>query len=99
MIASCFMDLRGPRLPQDRIKGNQGRCRIQSFNRQSISAPDALIMGAHFASSALTKSAAVSGVLPGVGSIPAFSSADETAGSASDLLMAALSLSTIGFGV
>src|SRR6516162_5619174 len=66
---------------------------------QSIWAPDALIIGAHFASSALTSSLVASGVLPGVGSIPAFSSAEVTAGSASDLLMAVLSLSTIGFGV
>jgi len=57
------------------------------------------MMGAHFASSALMKSAVCSGVLPGVGSMPAFSRAEDTAGSASDLLIAALSLSTIVFGV
>ena len=57
------------------------------------------MIGAHFASSVLTKSAVVSGVEPGVGLMPAFSSADDHRGSASALLMAALSLSTIGLGV
>src|SRR5262249_46329749 len=69
------------------------------FVGYSICAPDALMMGDHFASSVLTNSAVVSGVLPGVGSMPAFSSAVLTAGSPSALLIAALSLSTIGFGV
>src|SRR5262249_60041758 len=77
----------------------QLRDQRRSLRCQSISAPEALMIGAHFASSPLTKSSVVSGVLSGVGSMPAFSSAEVTAGSASDLLMATLSLSTIGFGV
>src|SRR3984957_19604833 len=73
--------------------------RDEYLRRQSTCAPDALMMGAHFASSALTKSAVVWGVEPGVGSTPAFRSESVTAGSASALLMAALSLLTIGCGV
>ena len=45
------------------------------------------------------KSAVVSGVLPGVGSAPTSCSRLNTVSSASDLLIAALSLATIGAGV
>jgi hypothetical protein len=57
------------------------------------------MIGAHLASSILTNSAACAGVLPGVGVMPAFSSALNTAGSASAVLIAALSLSTAACGV
>src|ERR1700722_557049 len=73
--------------------------RDEYLRRQSICAPDALMIGAHFASSALTKSAVVAGVLPGVGSTPGFINESITWGSASALLAASLSLSTMGFGV
>ena len=76
-----------------------GRLDLLRKTAHSIWAPDALIIGAHFVSSALTNSPVVWGVLPGVGSMPAYCSAEETAGSARALLIAALSLSTIGFGV
>ena len=57
------------------------------------------MIGAHFASSALTKSDVDSGVEPGVGSIPAFFSESITCGSLSALLAAALSFATTSFGV
>src|SRR5262245_19284054 len=66
---------------------------------QSICAPDALMIGAHFASSALMNAAACFGVLPGVGSMPASCRRLNTAGSSSALFMAPLSRSTIGCGV
>jgi len=68
-------------------------CSIRAY---SICAPEALMMGAHFASSALMNSAVLAGVMPGVGSIPASCSRWRTAGSASALVMAALSASIIG---
>ena len=68
-------------------------CSIRAY---SICAPEALMMGAHFASSALMNSAVLAGVMPGVGSIPASCRRWRTAGSASALVMAALSASIIG---
>jgi hypothetical protein len=68
-------------------------CSIRAY---SICAPEALMMGAHFASSALMNSAVLAGVMPGVGSIPASCRRWRTAGSASALVMAALSSSIIG---
>src|SRR3989442_8476368 len=61
---------------------------------QSICAPDALMIGAHFASSALMNAVACFGVLPGVGSMPASCRRLTTAGSSSALLMASLSRPT-----
>src|SRR5258707_8809534 len=66
---------------------------------QSICAPDALMIGAHFASSALMNAVACFGVLPGVGSMPASCRRLNTAGSSSALFMASLRRSTIGCGV
>ena len=57
------------------------------------------MIGAHLASSALTNSPVLCGVEPGVGSMPAFSRALDTAGSASALLTAAFSLLMTGCGV
>ena len=68
-------------------------CSIRAY---SICAPEAFMMGAHFASSALMNSAVLAGVMPGVGSIPASCRRWRTAGSASALVMAALSSSIIG---
>ena len=68
----------------------------RSIRAYSICAPEALMMGAHFASSALMNSAVLAGVMPGVGSIPASCRRWRTAGSASALVMAALSASIIG---
>ena len=65
----------------------------------SICAPDASMIGAHLASSALMKSTDVAGVEPGVGVMPAFSSALDTFSSASESLIALLSAATIGAGV
>ena len=72
------------------------RGRAYSIRAYSICAPEALMMGAHFASSALMNSAVLAGVMPGVGSIPASCRRWRTAGSASALVMAALSASIIG---
>src|SRR5262249_26422714 len=66
---------------------------------QSICAPDDLMIGAHFASSALTNAVAFCGLLPGVGSMPASSRRCSTGGSSIALLMASLSWSRIGCGV
>src|SRR5215813_9622163 len=90
-----------------RARAVVARCSIPRVTRhskakrrpQSICAPEALMIGAHFASSAAMKAAAFCGELPGVGSMPASCRRWITAASASARFMASLSRSTIGCGV
>src|SRR5690349_15966305 len=70
-----------------------------SLSRQSTCAPEALMIGAHLASSALMNSASFSGVLSGVGSTPAASRRLRITGSASAARIASLRVVTIGAGV
>src|SRR5439155_6176489 len=66
---------------------------------QSTCAPEARMIGAHLASSALMNSASFSGVLSGVGSTPTSCRRLRISGSASALRMASLSTVTTGAGV
>src|SRR5919201_4326633 len=66
---------------------------------QSTCAPDALMIGAHFASSDLMNCASFSGVLPGVGSTPTSCRRLRMTGSASALLIASLRAVMTGAGV
>src|SRR5919198_2403699 len=66
---------------------------------QSMCAPEARMIGAHLASSALMNSAVFSGVCPGVGSTPVSCSRLITAGSAIACAMKLASCATIRSGV
>src|SRR5262245_21784637 len=81
--------------------GEDAACRTikrATWLTQSICASEALMIGAHLASSLAMKSALDASVLPGVGVMPATSSALITLGSASASLIALLRRSAIGFG-
>src|SRR5262249_36533872 len=96
--AARRLELRGAKSESAGVARGRASPRARACLPQSLCAPDAAMLGAHLASSVLTKSAACAGVLPGVGSTPATTSALITLGSASASLIALLSFSTTGCG-